>query len=113
MSSENTSNYDPIKEKAEARENFEQRLRLGGNLESAEIKELVDFEFEGGLDSVQKQVRRYYLKLKSEYLSAARFMFSDVGIVGEDDQLSDGDVQRIKNVVEQYISGAVINFRSK
>lgn len=100
-------------EKAEARTKYEKQLRAQGTLSNEEIKELADFEFQGSdsIDSIKRQIRRYYLIIKIENPKGAISFRDKIGIVGEDDQLTPDDLAKINAIVKGEISGSVLRYK--
>ena len=101
-----------VREKAEAREHSEDMWRTLGNLSEAEIKELANFEFDKGPETVNGQVRRYYLKLKSGGSSKAEEMLAEIGVVDES-LLTDEGIQELCAKLNKYISGSIIYHKGK
>lgn len=108
---EGVSQYDPAKKKAEHREDFERQKGILGNLSDAEIKEFGDFEFEQGPDTVSKQIRRYYLMIKSNNPKFAESMLSEVGDISDED-MEESDIHKLCTTLSKYVDG-VIHYKGK
>jgi hypothetical protein len=96
-------------EKSAARKSFERRLITLGNLSRPEISELVGYEFDQGPSTVNAQVRRYYLKLKSEHPDRASAMLDAVGSISSDANLTEPDMHALCASLSRFCSGFVLN----
>jgi len=85
-----------------------------GNLNEVEIKEFGDLEFneQQGLDTVSQQVRRYYLKIKSEDPQRAESMLSDIGDI-DDATMEESDILKLCANLHKHISGFQIYYKGE
>ena len=84
---------------------FYDQLQQNGNLSTAEIRELVSFEFGGKALAelpVRNQARRYYLKLKNDFPQKAKAMRSALANANMDDPAA------ISLILNQYVSGSIV-----
>lgn len=94
------------KKKAEAE--YAGVLRTLGNLTEPEISELVDLEITAGPKNLNEQIRRYYLKLKSEKPEKAEQLLENLKEVKLDEPIKKEDISRIGGILRKYWSGYVI-----
>lgn len=98
--------------KQESRKRFEVQLRTLGRLTEEEIRELSDFEYEAGPETVTAQLRRYYLKLKAEQPERADVMWDELPVI-DDRVLTEEEVIALCHILYRYWSGFIIYFQGK
>lgn len=79
-----------------------------GNLAMPEIEELEKFEFHVGASTIEEQVRRYYLKVKSEKPDKAAQMLEEVNPILKKGVSDLPDVEKLCRTLYNHISGFVI-----
>lgn len=80
------------------------------NLTPLEISELEYFEFRHGPSTVDEQVRRYYLKLKSDRPEGAEKMAAETSPLLERGITSESDVEELCGALYKYWSGFLIRY---
>jgi hypothetical protein len=124
---ENIPQYDPVKNRIDERENFERQMRALGNLNESEVREYGDFEFlMSGKESLNQQVRGYYLQLKSENPKAAESMLKEVGEilnpslfsphsqnVNIDETMEEPDINKLCAIFHKYLPRFIISCNGK
>jgi hypothetical protein len=103
---ETASNLDDEKMKSMARSKLYYAER--GNLSSAEIEELVTYEYGGGPRTVQEQVRRYYLLLKVENPKAAKKLLKGANRIQLENIHTETDACDLCILLSRHINGFVI-----
>ena len=96
--------------KQEASQTYRRQLQRLGNLTGSEVNELVDFEIYHGVSTVDDQVRRYYLKTKSEKPVQAAQMLAETSPLLERGIGNQSDVEQLCTILYRYWSGFLINF---
>jgi hypothetical protein len=81
---------------------------LPQSVNAANSYHLVRLDVTKGPETISEQVRRYYLKLKTQDRAKAEQMLSEVGEIN-DDTIDEVGVQAIVRVMNGYIRGFVIN----
>lgn len=84
-----------------------------GNLTRHEIRELEIFEFYKGPQSVDEQVRRYYLKLKSIRPDKAIKMLAETQLILSDGINSVENIETLCRTVYKYYLGFLIHFNGE
>lgn len=97
----------------ESKREYIEALSTLGNLSAAEIRELADYEYGAGATSVAAQVRRYYLKIKSERPDQAERLKAAVGSVDADAQLSHNDLVRVCQALEKFLHGFLLHHNGR
>ena len=89
-------------------------LKRLGNLNDAEIAELIGYEFVAGPQTVKEQVSRYYLQIKSEKPHRAEDLKTAIGSIDESDShLQRADIVKLCNVLDKFISGFVVHHNGR
>jgi hypothetical protein len=86
-------------------------LKTEGNLSEEEIIELTVLEFTT-IDklTLEKQLKRYYLKFKSKHPKEAEQMKTDVDSIMQKGVITEKDIERIFLALQKYLSSFAINF---
>ena len=87
---------------------FREMWRSLGNLDRAELAELVQYEFRQGPESVDEQVRRYYLQIKSHGPDLAAQMLTDTQPILNKGTYSVQDVEKLCRILRTYGPGHLI-----
>lgn len=92
--------------KSESENEFRLMLVKNGNLTPDEIEELIAFEFYRETKSLDlsDQVRRYYLKVKSDNVARANEMMSEIGSVS----FGEKEAMRCLSVIRKYLRGTML-----
>ena len=98
--------------KTDYRAEYRSQLSALGNLTTDEIDELVGYEFLKPASSVDEQVRRYYLKLKSERPQQAAGLLAETQPL-LDDIADSGNMGGLCDVLGKYISGFIIRHKGR
>lgn len=105
--------FTTTREKDAAKKQFVASCRLLGNLTGPEIRELRTYEFDAGAQTVNQQIRRYYLKVKNGNPGRASEMISEVGEIADDGNLTQEDVRSLCRTLQKYVNGFLIYFQGK
>ncbi|HLC60136.1 MAG TPA: hypothetical protein VJJ52_01785 [Candidatus Nanoarchaeia archaeon] len=97
-------------DRREAISHYRHQQEVIGNLTGSESKELERFEFRDGASTIDEQVRRYYLKLKSDSPNKAAQMMADVTPILDQGIHSLYDVQELCTRLHNYWSGFLIRY---
>ena len=89
------------------KEQYRAQLQALGNLTSQEIDELIGFEFQG-LSSVDEQIRRYFLRLKSEEPDSATQMIAETDPILQEGIHSVDDVKTLCLTLYKHVPKFVI-----
>ena len=81
-----------------------------GNLTRLEIKELEQFEFPKGHSTIEDQVRRYHLKLKSDRPDIAEQMLTDTSQILQKGIHNISDVEVLCRTLYKYWSNFLIKY---
>ena len=84
------------------------RYKEVGNLSSGEIEEIIGYDFIAGPDTVRKQVRRYYLQIKSRRPEKAAQLLSEVEPLLKKGVQTEQEVHDLSIVLDRYMHGFVI-----
>jgi len=84
-----------------------------GNLTKPDIKELERFEFREGPSTIDQQVRRYYLKLKSDRPDKAAQMLANTAPILQKGVHSVYDVQELCTQLYKHWSGFLIRYQGE
>lgn len=93
----------------EAKERMEKRERQIGNLTEDEIQELSGYEFDAGPDTVRKQVRRYFLKLKSSQPEKAGILLENVEPFLQKKVETEQEVYDLSIIIAEFFNGVIIH----
>lgn len=92
-------------DKERGKKHFRQVFKKLGHLDRGEIEELIRFEFEKEASGLTEQVRRYYLKLKSEDPEVAERLFEEIQALGNIEDDPQKSTLEVYDVLKKYISG--------
>jgi hypothetical protein len=84
-----------------------------GNLTRREVTKLTRLEYREDRPSIQDQVRRYYLDLKSTNPPLASRLDKETQPILTEGVQSEGDVMKLCTVLHRYLSGFVIVYRGR
>ncbi len=93
--------------KEQYQEQYRAQLQTLGNLTSQEIDELIGFEFKGP-SSVDEQVRRYFLRFKSEEPDSAAQMIAETDPILQEGIHSVDDVKTLCLTLYKHMSKFII-----
>ena len=97
-------------DRREAISTYRRQQEVLKNLDKSERRELEQFEFRSGPSTIDQQVRRYYLKLKSDGPDKAAQMLADTTPILQQGVHSLSDVKALCTKLYKYWSGFVINY---
>lgn len=103
--------YEP--DRREGISHYRHQQEVIGNLTGPEIKELERFEFRDGPSTIDQQVRRYYLKLKSDSPDKAAQMLADTTPILQQGLNSLYDVQELCTQLYKHWSGFLIRYQGE
>ena len=89
---------------------YRNQMKTLGNLTRHEIRELEQFEFREGPSTIDQQVRRYHLKLKSENPERAARVLAETSPIISQGSHSIGDVEKLCRTLHGYLSGFLIRY---
>lgn len=91
-------------------EHFKKMWSSFGNLDEQELKELLNFSFEKNPESIEEQVRYYFLRLKTEEPKQAKSMMKDLTVLLRDGVNSLGDIEKLCLIIGKYWHGFVVHY---
>ncbi len=103
--------YEP--DRREAISHYRHQQKVIGNLTGSETKELERFEFRDGPSTIDQQVRRYYLKLKSDSPDKAAQMLADTAPILQQGVHSVYDVQELCTQLYKHWSDFLIIYQGE
>ena len=85
--------------------------KRSGNLTREEISTLIDYQL-GNLDTVEKEVKRYYLLRKNEEQKFARNMLDQVTSI-LNSQINLENIKDLCSIIDRYFQGYIIHYQGK
>jgi hypothetical protein len=96
------------KETQDAMANARRRLAEGGNLTSSEVEEFIGYDFIAGPTTVENQIRRYFLIVKSDNPGRAVQLLKETEPLLKKGVRTDQEIHDLSLVLNRFISGFIL-----